>query len=154
DDRLFGGLDGGEEERPHRLVRQQRDRARRFLAVADAIGGGEGDDVVAAAVVAGRTRSREAHDAALGHALQVARVDRRVGGDDNDARAAGGTGGGGGDGHAGDGEVAAEVRLHQHAHGVAARAARRRADAALESEGDRAGAGADGAFLHGSATGG
>ena len=116
--------------------------------MAETVRGRERDDVVAAAVVAGCAGAREAHDAALGHPLQISRVDRSVGGDDDHARAAGALGRRGGDGHSGDGQVAAEIRLHQHADRVAVRrAAGRRADAAFESERDRPGAGADGAFL-------
>ncbi len=53
--------------------------------------------------------------------------------------------------YAGHGQVAAEIALHQHADGVAAlrrfEPARAGADAALPAERDRAGAGADRAFL-------
>ncbi len=61
------------------------------------------------------------------------------------------------DGSAGDGEHAAEIGLDKDADCVATdigrEVARGGADAAFPAEGDRAGAGADGAFLDGAALG-
>ena len=125
---------------------------------------GERDREVAAAVRVGRPGACQREDRARREALEVPRVERRVGGDDDHAGAVGVRRDSACIGAAALGvssfhtgtpsidEPAAVVALHEDADrpGVvrrAARPSRRGADAALPAERDRAGAGADRAFL-------
>ena len=115
---------------------------------------------VAAAVRVGRSRACHRVDRPTGETLELARIERRVGGDDDHARAVGrrhlvadfaslrrqlAP-----NGHTAHREASTEVRLHEHAHGPGVRlhqhASRRCADTAFPAERDRAGPGADRAF--------
>ena len=146
------------EERGHGVIGEE---------LAGLAGGGEGDDVLAAAIARGRAGHAEAEFGARGQPAQIARVDRRVGGDHD---------------HAGaarcrlgvllevvaaelapyrrahDREDAAEIGLHQHPDRVAAQRggehARGRTDAALVAEADGPRARTHGALGHGAWRGG
>ena len=129
------------------------------------LGGRECNREVARTVRGDAARLGEAHEGALGDALEVAGINRSVGGDDHHDRAVGAF-----DfllpriaaelfahGDAVNIEEAAKVGLNEDADRVAAHArgqlAGRRADAALEAEGLRAGACAHDAFFNGTGLG-
>src|SRR5687768_8124051 len=162
DDRLLGRLDGREEQGRDELVVKQLDRTgARGGSVLDAEAGGrrERDRVIAAAVRCDAAGLGQSHEGALAKPPEVARVERGVGGDDDDARAVGvvyivaerelpqclA------DGNAVDLERAAEVALHERADRVSAQLGRQdaggRADPAFESEAHRPRPGADAPFL-------
>ena len=125
---------------------------------ASSIGGREGKEDVAGAVMADGAGTRHAERHAPGEPLQLMRLERRIGGDDDDDRA-----------HRLAAQFAAgemladrnaedrafrpssEIRLHEHADRITAAGrlddARRRAVAALEVVADHARAAADAALL-------
>ena len=177
-DRFFGGVEHRFEQARDRVGGEDRPRLR-------AVGVGEAqrrvrrerDGEIAAAVRVGRARPRQREDGARREPFEVARVERRIGRDDDHAGAVGSLGvrlafvvragirlgslrvGGGlrrqlpPHGHAGDGQAPAVVRLHEHADGplvvLLPHASRRGADAAFPPERHGSRAGADGAFLDG-----
>ena len=125
--------------RRRRSAGRVRGAGRRVVEAAPHLGRGrEGDREVAAAVAVGRAGARQPEDRARGQALQIARVERRVGGDHDHARAVrsrvhrragrtrargrGAAAAAAEDRHAGDRQVAAEVGLREHADRVAAAA--------------------------------
>ncbi len=158
EDRFLGRLDCGHEQRRHVVVADNGNVLQRITGLVRdprILVGGERDRVIAAAVRLDAAGFAEPQDRPLREPFQVARVQRRIRRHHDHAGAirrivqlvaqiilvqqfA--------DRHAINVEHAAEVRLHQHAHGVAPERtrqfARSGADAALESERDRAGAGA------------
>ena len=87
-DGLLGAVGRGLEQRVEQRVVQQRDRRHRLLApLRQRVGGGEGQRDVAAAVAEDRAGARQAGAGAQRKAAQLARVERRVGGEQHDDRA-------------------------------------------------------------------
>jgi hypothetical protein len=140
---FFGSFDHGQEERGHLIVTQQ------FRRVSL---GSEGDTVIAAAVCARRAGARQSEHGSSGHAAQISRVHRRIGGNNHHDGTIPRIGSAPGEfpphGSAVHHQRPAKIRLHQHAHGIAASDARRRSNSTFKAKRDRSGAGPDSAFLH------
>src|SRR5581483_2882234 len=142
--RLLGRVDRSLEQRVEPVVRERTP-----------VRGREREEDLAAPVVGDRAGAREPEPGPAREALELLRRERRVGGEDGDAAAAGmrrprallleeAP-----DGHAVDAQLfrRAEVREHQRADGRVAGTPAGRADAAFPVEGDHPLAGPDGAFL-------
>src|SRR5438874_3055821 len=79
DDGFLGSFDGGGEKRVHQVVRQGFDGAnRRFGVGGMRVGGGEGDEQIAGAVVGNAAGAGKTERSATGQTFQLMREKRRV----------------------------------------------------------------------------
>ncbi len=159
-DALGGRVDRRFEEPLHLVVGDRRELQRLRTRARHAMGGGERDHDLAAAIRGVGAGHRQAERAAFGQTFALTGAQRRVGGEHHDAGSLAvldrhEVGDLAADGHAVDHEAAAHAEVGERQHSECERQAVRgdhpggRADPRLEIEARHAGAGPDAAFGHG-----